>query len=120
MRYVKLMLAALLPIGSAACGTTMPWRDQPVVPLEIPRPVIPVECGTYPTEPEPVDVEILPPPPNVQNWTVAPADAWAVRARRAELAGLQMEGERNAERNARVANSAVQRACADWARSQDQ
>lgn len=98
----------------------MPWRDRPVVQVEAPRPVIPVECRTYPTEPEPVDVEVLPPPPNVQNWTVAPAADWAVRARRAELSGLQLEGERNAERSARVANAAVQRTCTDWARAQDQ
>lgn len=120
MHYVKWILAVVLPIGSAACGTTIPWRERPVVQVEAPRPVIPVECRTYPTEPEPVDVEVLPPPPNVQNWTVAPAADWAVRARRAELSGLQLEGERNSERQARVANAAVQRTCAEWARSQDQ
>lgn len=88
--------------------------------MELPRPVIPVECRTYPTEPEPVDVEVLPPAPAVTNWTVAPAADWAVRARRAELAGLQLEGERNAERQARVANASTQRLCADWANSTGQ
>lgn len=81
--------------------------------------MIPAECRTEPADPEPVDVEVLPILPNVPAWERATTVEWAVRARRAELAGLQLEGERNAERAARIANAADQRACAAWARDQD-
>lgn len=82
--------------------------------------VIAPECGVDPVEPEPVDEEPLPELPLVTDWSVATPGQWAVRARRAELAGLQLVGERDAERNARMANADRQRVCARWARRQDQ
>lgn len=86
--------------------------------MEAPRPVIASECFVLPVEPVPVDPETLPELPAVSDWGRATAPQWAVRARRAELAGLQLNGERNAEREARVTNSASQSACAAWAARQ--
>lgn len=80
--------------------------------IQAPPPPIPSECFVLPVEPVAVDQEVLPELPNVPAWERATAPQWAIRARRAELAGLQLQGERNAERNARVTNAANQGACA--------
>ena len=117
MNFAKLMLVGLLPLGSGACGTLETLRPDPII-VEAPRPVIPSECLVLPVEPVPVDPETLPELPAVSDWSRATAPQWAVRARRAELAGLQLNGERNAEREARVTNSASQSACAAWAARQ--
>lgn len=82
--------------------------------------VIAAECGLLPVEPEPVAQEVLPPEPAVADWRYASNGDWAIRARRAELAGIQLEGERDAEREARLTNAGRQTVCANWARSQDQ
>lgn len=73
--------------------------------------VIPAECRVDPVGPEPVDAPVLPdlPPANAPTYL-------AVRTQRAELAGLYFQGERDAERVARVTNSETQAACAAWAR----
>jgi hypothetical protein len=76
-------------------------------------PVIPVECGLDPVEPEPVDEIALPPLPPEN----APAYA-AIRAQRAELAGLYFRGVAESERHARATNAEPQRVCAAWVRSQ--
>lgn len=86
--------------------------------VEIPRPVFPVECLTLAVEPEPVDPEVLPALPEVADWARASAVQWAVRAQRAERAGLQFQGERDSERNARVTNARSQNTCAAWAADQ--
>lgn len=120
MKFWKWLLAAILPIGSGACGTTM-FNREPPLPVVVTREVvIAPECGVFPVEPEPVDEQTLPPQPQVVDWSVATAAQWAVRAVRAELAGLQLQGERDAERNARVENAAKQETCATWSGQQDQ
>lgn len=76
-----------------------------------PQPVIPAECHVLPVEPVPVDPEALPPEPVVTDWSRATGPQLAIRARRAELAALQLQGERDAERHARETNAASQHAC---------
>lgn len=106
MKSKMFLLVASLPLG--ACGTMSLGRE----PVQVVQPlVIPAECRVDPVGPEPVDAPVLPdlPPANAPTYL-------AVRTQRAELAGLYFQGERDAERVARVTNSETQAACAAWAR----
>lgn len=78
-----------------------------------PPPVIAAACLVDPVEPVAVDPPVLPELPAA----TAP-DYLAARTRRAELAGLFFQGERDAERDARQLNARTQAACVDWARAQ--
>jgi hypothetical protein len=73
--------------------------------------VVPPECRLTPVDPEPVDEVLLPPLP----VETAP-DYLAVRTKRAELAGLFYQGQRDAEKAAREANAKPQLKCAEWSK----
>lgn len=113
MRFKTCLLMMSLPLG--ACGSLSGLREAPA-PVEIaPRIVIPAECRIDPVEPMAVDPPVLPELPA----TTDPAYL-AIRTQRAELAGLFFQGERDAEKDARIENAVTQAICASWARSQDQ
>ena len=111
MTSLKLLMAAPLLIGTAACGTIPLPRVNPAPPQPPPL-VLPAECSLEPTEPVPVTPPTLPTLPDARASTY-----WPLRAQRAELAGLSLQAQRDAERDARVTNAQAQHVCADWARS---
>lgn len=74
---------------------------------------IPAECRLDPLAPAEVAEPTLPPLP-VAN---AP-DYLVVRTKRAEAAGLFFQGQRDAERDARVTNAETQKVCSAWAKGQ--
>lgn len=74
--------------------------------------MIPPECQLTPADPEPVDTVLLPALPA----ETAP-DYLAIRTKRAELAGLYYQGQRDVEKTAREKNAAPQLKCAEWAKT---
>ncbi len=113
MQFAKFLLAT--PLLISGCQTPLLNREPPAPVIVYRSPVLPVECASLPVEPEPVDEVALPvlPAPD------APAYP-AIRARRAELAGLYYQGLARSEQSARVTNAADQLACATWVRSNRQ
>ena len=73
--------------------------------------IVPAECRLDPVAPEPVAEPVLPALPGA-----AAIDYLAVRTKRAEAAGLFFQGQRDAERDARLTNARTQEVCAAWAK----
>lgn len=107
MKSKTFLMAVLLLLG--ACASRPPTQViLPAVPL-----MIASECRLNPVEPVTVDEPILPALPDATAPSYLP-----VRTQRAELAGLFFQGQRDAEREARIANARTQAVCAAWARAQ--
>ena len=104
----KMLFLALASLPLGACAT----RPAPLTIIPAPSLVLPLECKTAPIDPVPVEEVRLPPLPVATDPTYT-----AIRARRAEAAGLFFQGQRDAERDARETNAATQRVCAAWARA---
>ena len=113
MQWSKLALAIALTTGSAACGTMGRLRPAPVV---VTQPVIvPAECRLDPVEPRATDEPTLLP----ENVT-SPVEANRNQLANARLAFLYWQDRSSAVEEAYDVNAAAQRACASWARRQDQ
>lgn len=98
-----------------ACGTLGRLTDRPA-PVVVTRPVlIPAECRVDPIEPrETVEPTLLP-----ENVT-SPVEATRNQLANARLAFLFWQDRASALEEALDVNGATQRACASWARRQDQ
>lgn len=108
-------MAALLSTGSAACGT-LGLRTEPPLPVVVqaPPPVVPAECRLGPVERRAVDEPVLAPeagPPEVlaRNALANARLAFTYWRERATVAEEQAD-----------INAGTQRACASWARRQEQ
>jgi hypothetical protein len=115
---LRLAMTTCLLTSIAGCATLRPPEPPPIVLTTPPHPaeIPPPECQLDPATPAPFSPTPLPPLRPETDKTAAAADYWQARARRAELAALNVigyadelktttEGER--ERIAR---------CALWAR----
>lgn len=115
MQWSKLVLVSPLIMASAACGTINRLTDRPA-PIVVTQPVlIPAECRVDPIEPRPTDEPTLLP----ENVT-SPVEATRNQLANARLAFLFWQDRASALEEALDVNSATQRACASWARRQDQ
>lgn len=113
MQWSKLALATALTTGLGACGTMERLRPAPVV---VTQPVIvPAECRLEPVEPRATDEPTLLP----ENVT-SPIEANRNQLANARLAFLFWQDRASALEEAYDVNAATQRACASWARRQDQ
>lgn len=102
-------------MASAGCGTISQLTDRPA-PIVVTQPVlIPAECRVDPIEPrETIEPSLLP-----ENVT-SPVEATRNQLANARLAFLFWQDRASALEEALDVNSATQRACASWARRQDQ
>lgn len=113
MQWSKLALVTPLIMASAACGTMDRLRPAPVV---VTQPVIvPAECRLEPVSPRETSEPTLLP----ENVT-SPVEANRNQLANARLAFLYWQDRTNAVEEAYDVNAATQRACAAWARRQDQ
>lgn len=124
MKALKVLLAAALPILSAACasfpGVSIVDRPSPMEPARSLPP--PLSCLTPPLEPAtnnpPQLPELIPPPagsPRSDNdaaWYRLAARHFESRARRAELTQSFAVNVADAERDARISNQVTQQTCA--------
>ncbi len=102
-------------MASTACGTLSRITDRPA-PVVVTQPVIiPAECRLDPTEPRATDEPTLLP----ENVT-SPIEANRNQLANARLAFLFWQDRASALEEAYDVNAATQRACATWARRQDQ
>lgn len=101
--------------GLGACGTLERLTDRPA-PIVVTQPVlIPAECRVEPVEPRETSEPTLLP----ENVT-SPVEATRNQLANARLAFLFWQDRANAVEEAYDVNAATQRACATWARRQDQ
>lgn len=102
-------------MASTACGTLSRITDRPA-PVVVTQPVIiPAECRVEPVEPRATDEPTLLP----ENVT-SPIEANRNQLANARLAFLFWQDRASALAEAYDVNAATQRACATWARRQDQ
>lgn len=115
MKWIKLALAGASITGLGACGTINRLTDPPL-PIVVTQPVIvPAECRLDPIEPRATDEPTLLP----ENVT-SPVEATRNQLANARLAFLFWQDRASALEEALDVNGATQRACASWARRQDQ
>ena len=115
MQWIKLGLVGVLTTASGACGTISRLTDRPA-PIVVTQPVIvPAECRVEPVTPrETSEPSLLP-----ENVT-SPVEATRNQLANARLAFLFWQDRASALEEALDVNGATQRACANWARRQDQ
>ena len=115
MKWSRLALAVPCLMASTACGTLSRITDRPA-PVVVTQPVIiPAECRVEPVDPRATDEPTLLP----ENVT-SPIEANRNQLANARLAFLFWQDRASALEEAYDVNASTQRACASWARRQDQ